>query len=105
MAAGSAGAGSGLAYRIIESQYRLNIPRLFAALVLLAATGIGLYLLLAALNHVLLRRWHESALRCGIMRLNLFSLLIVCRLVIVPSRVPAMVRLQTMRGATDDGQR
>ena len=36
MAAGSAGAGSGLAYRMIESQYRLNIPRLFAALVLLA---------------------------------------------------------------------
>lgn len=61
MAAGSAGAGSGLAYRIIESQYRLNIPRLFAALVLLAATGIGLFLALAALNHVLLRRWHESA--------------------------------------------
>jgi len=61
MAAGSAGAGSGLAYRIIESQYRLNIPRLFAALVLLAATGIGLFLALAALNHVLLRHWHESA--------------------------------------------
>ncbi|WP_201862393.1 ABC transporter permease [Microvirga soli] len=62
MAAGSAGAGSGLAYRIIESQYRLNIPRLFAALVLLALTGIGLYLLLAAISHLLLRRWHESAL-------------------------------------------
>jgi NitT/TauT family transport system permease protein len=62
MAAGSAGAGSGLAYRIVESQYRLNIPRLFAALVLLAATGIGLYCLLAAVNHALLRRWHESAL-------------------------------------------
>jgi NitT/TauT family transport system permease protein len=62
MAAGSAGAGAGLAYRIIESQYRLNIPRLFAALVLLAATGIGLFLLLAALSHLLLRRWHESAL-------------------------------------------
>jgi NitT/TauT family transport system permease protein len=62
MAAGSAGAGSGLAYRIIESQYRLNIPRLFAALVLLALTGIGLFLVLAALNHLLLRRWHESAL-------------------------------------------
>jgi NitT/TauT family transport system permease protein len=61
MAAGSAGAGSGLAYRIIESQYRLNIPRLFAALVLLALTGIGLFLVLAALNHLLLRRWHESA--------------------------------------------
>ncbi len=62
MAAGSAGAGSGLAYRIIESQYRLNIPRLFAALVLLALTGIGLYLLLAGISHLLLRRWHESAL-------------------------------------------
>ncbi|WP_210271897.1 ABC transporter permease [Microvirga sp. HBU67558] len=62
MAAGSAGAGSGLAYRIIESQYRLNIPRLFAALVLLALTGIGLFLVLAWLNHILLRRWHESAL-------------------------------------------
>jgi NitT/TauT family transport system permease protein len=60
--AGSAGAGSGLAYRIIESQYRLNIPRLFAALVLLALTGIVLFLLLAALSHVALRRWHESAL-------------------------------------------
>ncbi|MBB3021488.1 NitT/TauT family transport system permease protein [Microvirga lupini] len=62
MAAGSAGAGSGLAYRIIESQYRLNIPRLFAALVLLALTGIALYLLLAGISHLLLRRWHESAL-------------------------------------------
>jgi NitT/TauT family transport system permease protein len=62
MAAGSAGAGSGLAYRIVESQYRLNIPRLFAALALLALTGIVLFLLAAALSHSLLRRWHESAL-------------------------------------------
>jgi NitT/TauT family transport system permease protein len=62
MAAGSAGAGSGLAYRILESQYRLNIPRLFAALVLLALTGVVLFLLLSALTHALLRRWHESAL-------------------------------------------
>jgi NitT/TauT family transport system permease protein len=62
MAAGSAGAGSGLAYRIIESQYRLNIPRLFAALVLLALTGVALFLLLSALTHALLRRWHESAI-------------------------------------------
>ncbi len=62
MAAGSAGAGSGLAYRIIESQYRLNIPRLFAALVLLALMGVALFLLLSALSHLALRRWHESAL-------------------------------------------
>jgi NitT/TauT family transport system permease protein len=63
MAAGSAGASSGLAYRIIESQYRLNIPRLFAALVLLAGTGIAIFLLIAALSHWLLRHWHASALR------------------------------------------
>jgi NitT/TauT family transport system permease protein len=62
IAAGSAGAGSGLAYRIVESQYRLNIPRLFAALVLLAATGVVIFLLMSALSHLLLRRWHESAL-------------------------------------------
>jgi NitT/TauT family transport system permease protein len=60
MAAGSAGAGSGLAYRMIESQYRLNIPRLFAALVLLAAVGVILFLLMAAVSHLVLRRWHES---------------------------------------------
>ncbi|WP_243374524.1 ABC transporter permease [Microvirga solisilvae] len=62
MAAGSAGAGSGLAYRIIESQYRLNIPRLFAALVLLAITGVTLFLILSLLTRFLLRHWHESAL-------------------------------------------
>ncbi|HEY8383742.1 MAG TPA: ABC transporter permease [Microvirga sp.] len=62
IAAGSAGAGSGLAYRIIESQYRLNIPRLFAALGLLASTGVVIFLLMAGLSHLLLRRWHESAL-------------------------------------------
>jgi NitT/TauT family transport system permease protein len=61
MAAGSAGAGSGLAYRIIESQYRLNIPRLFAALVLLATLGVTLFLCLSILTQLLLRRWHESA--------------------------------------------
>ncbi|HEV2559089.1 MAG TPA: ABC transporter permease [Microvirga sp.] len=62
IAAGSAGAGSGLAYRILESQYRLNIPRLFAALGLLAATGVVIFLAMSALSHLLLRRWHESAL-------------------------------------------
>jgi NitT/TauT family transport system permease protein len=62
IAAGSAGAGSGLAYRILESQYRLNIPRLFAALVLLAAAGVLIFLATSLLSHLLLRRWHESAL-------------------------------------------
>lgn len=62
IAAGSAGAGSGLAYRIAESSYRLNIPRMFAALLLLSAAGIVIYTLLALASHLVLRRWHESAL-------------------------------------------
>jgi NitT/TauT family transport system permease protein len=62
IAAGSAGAGSGLAYRIAESGYRLNIPRMFAALLLLSLAGIVIYAVLALTSHLLLRRWHESAL-------------------------------------------
>ena len=63
IAAGSAGAGSGLAYRIAESGYRLNIPRMFAALALLSLSGIVIYALLAAVSGFLLRRWHESAVK------------------------------------------
>jgi NitT/TauT family transport system permease protein len=56
------GAGSGLAFRIAESGYRLNIPRMCAALLLLSAAGIVIYGLLALVSHLVLRRWHESAL-------------------------------------------
>ena len=63
IAAGSAGAGSGLAYRIAESGYRLNIPRMFAALLLLSAAGIVIFYLLSLVNYLALRHWHESALR------------------------------------------
>jgi NitT/TauT family transport system permease protein len=62
IAAGSAGAGSGLAYRIAESGYRLNIPRMFAALLLLSVAGIVIFYLLSLINYLALRRWHESAL-------------------------------------------
>jgi NitT/TauT family transport system permease protein len=62
IAAGTAGAGSGLAYRIAESGYRLNIPRMFAALLLLSLAGIVIYALLALISYLALRRWHESAL-------------------------------------------
>ena len=62
IAAGSAGAGSGLAYRIAESGYRLNIPRMFAALLLLSVAGIVIYMVLSLASHLVLRRWHESAL-------------------------------------------
>ena len=57
------GTGSGLAWRIIESANRLNIPRMFAALLLLSALGIVIFLLLAGVQDLLLRRWHESAVR------------------------------------------
>jgi NitT/TauT family transport system permease protein len=61
IAAGAAGAGSGLAWRIAESGYRLNIPRMFAALVLLSVAGIVIYFALSLLSYLMLRRWHESA--------------------------------------------
>jgi NitT/TauT family transport system permease protein len=61
IAAGSAGSGSGLAYRIAESGYRLNIPRMFAALLLLSIAGVVIFFALSLLSHFLLRRWHESA--------------------------------------------
>ncbi|MDO9413449.1 MAG: ABC transporter permease [Pseudolabrys sp.] len=63
IAAGSAGAGSGLAYRIAESGYRLNISRMFAALLLLSLAGVAIFFVLSALSHALLHRWHESAVR------------------------------------------
>jgi NitT/TauT family transport system permease protein len=62
ISAGSAGAGSGLAYRIAESGYRLNIPRMFAALLLLSVAGIVIFFALSWLSYLILRRWHESAL-------------------------------------------
>jgi NitT/TauT family transport system permease protein len=60
--AGTGGAETGLAFRILEAGYRLAIPRLFAALFLLSLTGIAIYLVLDGLSRVLLRHWHESAL-------------------------------------------
>jgi NitT/TauT family transport system permease protein len=62
-AAGTAGTGSGLAYRILEAGYRLNIPRMFAAVLLISVTGILIFLAFSLLSHLILRRWHESAVR------------------------------------------
>ena len=59
-AAGTAGHESGLAYRILESSYRLNIPRMFAALVLISLTGIAIYAILGAVSNHMLKNWHES---------------------------------------------
>ncbi|WP_342238777.1 ABC transporter permease [Inquilinus sp. OTU3971] len=62
-AAGSAGAQSGLAFRILEAGRRLNVPRLFAALILITLTGLAIFALTSLVSHLLLRRWHESAVR------------------------------------------
>jgi NitT/TauT family transport system permease protein len=55
------GSGTGLAWRILESGNRLNIPRMFAALLLLSLLGIIIFFSLSALEYLLLRKWHESA--------------------------------------------
>jgi NitT/TauT family transport system permease protein len=60
--AGTGGDASGLAFRILEAGYRLAIPRLFAALFLLSATGIAIYLVIDLVSRFLLRHWHESAI-------------------------------------------
>ncbi|MEM1274795.1 MAG: ABC transporter permease [Pseudomonadota bacterium] len=61
--AGTGGIGSGLAFRILEAGYRLNIPRMFAALILIAATGVLIYGATSLIAHLALRKWHESALK------------------------------------------
>ena len=66
IAAGSAGQGAGLAYRIVEAGYRLNIPRMFAALVMISASGILIYLVFTLLSYLLLSRWHDRARERGL---------------------------------------
>ncbi len=61
--AGTGGASSGLAYRILESSYQLKIPRMFASLLLISLSGVVIFLCLSLISHLCLRRWHESAVR------------------------------------------
>jgi NitT/TauT family transport system permease protein len=57
------GTATGLAWRILEAGNRLQIPRMFAALLLLAALGIAIFFALTLLEYLCLRNWHESAVR------------------------------------------
>jgi NitT/TauT family transport system permease protein len=57
------GTATGLAWRIVESGNRLEIPTLFAALALLGVTGVAIFAGLSLLEWLLLRRWHDSAIR------------------------------------------
>ncbi len=61
--AGTGGTNTGLAYRILEAGYRLEIPRMFAALLLISLTGIVIFVVLSLVSHLILRHWHESAVR------------------------------------------
>ena len=58
--AGTGGTASGLAYQILQAGFQLNIPRLFAALVLITLTGIVLFSAMAMLSKWALGGWHES---------------------------------------------
>ena len=60
--AGTGGTRSGLAYQILQAGLQLKIPRLFAALLLITATGIVLFLSVSWLSRLALHRWHESEL-------------------------------------------
>ena len=51
---------SGLAYRIIESGYQLEIPKMFASVVLISITGILLFNLIRLISYLILRSWHSS---------------------------------------------
>jgi NitT/TauT family transport system permease protein len=61
--AGTGGSASGLAYRILEAGFQLKIPRMFAALLLLSLSGVAIFLVTSWISNVLLRSWHESAVR------------------------------------------
>ena len=58
--AGTGGTGTGLAYQILQAGYQLNIPRMFAALVLITLTGVLLFALMSVLSKWALGSWHES---------------------------------------------
>jgi NitT/TauT family transport system permease protein len=63
LVAGAAGQNTGLASRIIESSFRSEIPRMFAALVLVSLLGIVIFLLTSWASRRVLGHWHESELR------------------------------------------
>ena len=60
--AGTGGAATGLAYQILMAGYQLNIPRMFAALLLISLAGVGLFALMAWLTKLALGSWHASEL-------------------------------------------
>lgn len=60
--AGTGGNSTGLAYQILFAGYQLNIPRMFAALLLISLTGVALFVAMAWLSKLALGSWHASEL-------------------------------------------
>ena len=61
--AGTAGQNTGLASRILESSFRNEIPRMFAALFLVSLLGVGIFLVTSWLSNLVLGHWHESEIK------------------------------------------
>jgi NitT/TauT family transport system permease protein len=58
--AGTGGRSSGLAYEILQAGFQLDIPRMFAALLLITLAGVGLFVAMVGLSRLALGHWHES---------------------------------------------
>jgi len=58
--AGTGGNNTGLAYQILQAGYQLDIPLMFAALLLISLTGIALFGVMSWISRRVLSAWHES---------------------------------------------
>ncbi|MDB5893256.1 MAG: transporter ATP-binding protein [Rhodoferax sp.] len=58
--AGAAGKETGLASRILEASFRTEIPKMFAALLLVSLTGVAIHIVFNLVARLALGRWHES---------------------------------------------
>lgn len=58
--AGTGGSGAGLAYQILQAGFQLDIPQMFAALLLIAVTGVALFAVMSWISRLCLGHWHES---------------------------------------------
>ncbi|WAL60121.1 ABC transporter permease [Thermocoleostomius sinensis A174] len=61
--AGTGGTRSGIAYQILISSFNLQIPRMFAALFMTTLLGVMIFVALTVFSDLLLRHWHESAIK------------------------------------------
>lgn len=61
--AGIGGGKGGLGYAITVAAIQLKTPYLFACGIAAAILGISFYLLVSYISHLLLKSWHESAMK------------------------------------------